>query len=529
MTQGTTLIRGGTVFDGVAPVGRASNGVVRDVLLGDGRILDVGERLDAGAGRTIDATGAWVMPGFVDSHSHGDISVLDGSTMELRARAGVTTEVVGQDGLGFAPANESACEIMSEVLAPILDQLPDHAWASVADYLSEVDRGAFARVAILAPHGTLRANISGRAERPLDQRELDLLQTSVSRAASEGAVGLSTGLSYPPALWSTTDEVVHATAGLPPCSPYVTHLRDYGSAFDSALDEAITISTRSHRPLHLSHFHVSGPGRDGRAGHYVAMLDGAIGSGMDITWDSYPYAHACTFLTTVLPPRLLAMPRTELLSRLTDPTEAARMAAEIDAAGPGSTVAVGWDRLLLAGLEGTAIDDWANRPIGEVARQEGRTPGAVVLDVVAGLKGHACVLVEQGHRANIVEIAAHAAQVGGSDGIPGCGSPHPRISGSFLRLLRWSRDGVLPVPVGDVVAKLTSRAAEVFGLPTGRLVAGAPADLLVIDPDRLEDGPDIGAHLPGAVRHSFIAGEAAIDDGRWLAPRLTGLALRSTR
>jgi N-acyl-D-amino-acid deacylase len=519
-----TLVRGGTVFDGSTP-----EGAVHDVLLADGRVAEVGPRLRAGGARVIDAADAWVMPGFVDAHSHCDLSVLTGSAMELRARAGVTTEIVGQDGLGFAPVDSAAGEIMAEVLAPIVGESDPSTWEGISAYLREVDLGSYARVATLIPHGALRARIAGRADRPLDAGECCKLGELVCAAAADGAVGLSTGLSYPPAIWSQTEEIVVAASALPPGRPYVTHVRDYGARFDAALDEALAVGVGSGRPVHLSHFHVSGPGRDGQAGAYLDRLGRAAGSGLSLSWDSYPYVHACTFLGTVLPPRYQAMSSRRLLGLLSEPAGAAAVAADVDAAGPGATVAVDWDRLLLAGLEQTPLAAWSGRSVGAVAADEHRTPGQVVVEVVRRLAGHACVLVEQGYPANIVEIANQPSQVVGSDGIPGCGVPHPRAAGSFLRFLRWARDGVLGVSVGEMISKMTARTAALFGLDVGRLVPGASADLLIVDPEAITDGPDTGAFQPTAVRYSFLAGELQLDDGRWLARRLPNLALRGTR
>jgi N-acyl-D-amino-acid deacylase len=516
------VIRGGTVFDGAAPTGRAA-----DVRIQDGRVTAVAPRLPRDGAREVDARDAWVMPGFVDAHSHADLAVLSGTAMELRARAGVTTELVGQDGLGFAPVTGAAAELMAEVLSPITGEEPPFEWAAVGDYLRTVDAGAFARVATLVPHGAVRAQVVGREPRPATAAECERIAAAVGTSMADGAVGLSTGLSYPPALWSRTEELVAAAAAMPRATDrYVTHLRDYGSRFDEAVEEALAIGMRSRRPVHLSHFHVSGPGRGGAATRYLERVRAVARQGTAVTWDSYPYTMACTFLTTVLPTDLQVLPGADLAARLADPAEAARVAARLDRDGPGATVSVGWDRVLLSGLSATPLAAWDARPIADVARSSGRTSGQVVAEVAHRLAGRACILVRQGHTVNVRVIAESPEQVAGSDGIPGSGVPHPRASGTFLRFLRWARDGVLDVGVGEMVRRMTGAAAGLFGLRTGRLAKGWPADLLVVDPAALDDGPDIGPWAPDAVRHSFLAGEPVLDDGRWLAPRLPGLAMR---
>lgn len=517
------LVRGGTVFDGAAPTA-----TVGDIRLRDGLVTEIGPRLSSDGASVIDASGAWVTPGFVDAHSHCDLAVLSGQEMEGRARAGVTTEIVGQDGLGFAPAIGLAAEAMSDVLAPITGEAPESSWPSVSDYLDTADAGAFARVATLVPHGAVRATVMGRASRPASATERTALADIVAREMSRGAIGVSTGLSYPPALWSDTDELVDVVAAMPSGrGRYVTHLRDYGEAFDASLAEAFEIGHRSGRPVHLSHFHVSGPRRKGQADRYLQVARDATALGVEVTWDSYPYTVACTFVTTVLPRELQQLSGAAVAQHLSSADHGAAVAEQLDRLGPGPTVAAGWDDVFLSGLESSRLARWDTRSPSTIAREEATTSGQVIVEVVRALEGKACILVTQGHRENVLAIATDSRQVVGSDGIPGSGVPHPRATGSFLRFLRWARDGVVDVPVGEMVARMTGRTADLFGLPVGRLLPGHAADLLVIDPAALADGPDTGPYTPTAVRYSFLNGEMVLNDDRWLAPRLSGLALRN--
>ena len=521
--SGHFLIRGGTVYDGATPEPRTA-----DLRVRDGSVTEIARGLALDGATTIDASGTWVTPGFIDAHSHCDLAALSGQGMEGRARAGVTTEIVGQDGLGFAPAIGAAVDAMVDVLTPITGETPSAVWPSVRDYLQAIDAGAFARVATLVPHGAVRAAVMGRASRLASATERDNMASLTAVEMANGAVGVSTGLSYPPALWSDTEELVQVAAAMPPGQGrYVTHLRDYGDGFDASLVEAFDIGRRSGRPVHLSHLHVSGPGRSGGAPRYLQLLESAAESGVALTWDSYPYTIACTFLRTKLPQELQDASGSELSALLRSSERSATVAAALDRAGPGPTVAVGWQGLYLSGLQGTPLARWDGRSPAEIAATErSMTSGQVIVEVVRALEGMACILVAQGHQENVVAIATPNRHVVGSDGIPGSGVPHPRATGSFMRFLRWARDGVVDVSVGEMVARMSGRTAHLFGLPVGRLEMGAPADVLVIDPAALSDGPDTGAYTPSALRYSFLSGEPAIDDGCWLAPRLPALAIR---
>jgi N-acyl-D-amino-acid deacylase len=515
------VVTGGLLFDGSGgPPVRA------DVHVRDGRVVEAGAA-PPDAGR-IDAGGAWVLPGFVDAHSHADLAVLSGEAMEVRARAGVTTEIVGQDGLGYAPVTGAAAGLMAGVLAPLTGvRSGAPAWPGVAGYLDACDAGAYARVAALVPHGAVRAAVTGMADRPATGPERDRIAELVAEGMRDGAVGLSSGLSYPPARWAETGELVAAARPAAATGGrYVTHLRGYGDGFAEAIEEALRIGREAGVAVHFSHFHVSGPGRDGRAAAYLAPLRRARSQGQRISHDSYPYTVSCTFLAAVLPGWLQAQPPEELLVSLRRPATAARAARELDAAGPGSTFAVGWDGVLLAGLAGTADADLDGCPVPEAAARRHATVGTLVVGLAERTELMACVLVRQGHDSNVRAVAAEPGHVVGSDGILGSGVPHPRAAGAFLRYLRWARDGVVDVEPTAMVRSMTAATAELFDLPVGRLVPGAPADLLVADPDRLADGPDTGRWLPDAIRWSLIAGHPVVRDGAWTGDRIPGLALR---
>lgn len=514
------VLRGGTVFDGVAP-----DGSPRDVRIRAGVVAEVGPQLPTSGAVEVDVAGSWVVPGFIDAHSHCDLGVLSGHEMELRALAGVTTEIVGQDGLGPFPVTPESLELMAESLLPITGESVGAGWDRISGYLDEVDAGAFARAAVLVPHGAVRARVIGAADRAATGREVSAMQSLVAQGMTDGAVGMSSGLSYSPAQFATTEELIQLCKAMPAeRGRYVTHLRSYGDAFDQALDEALSIAANSRRPLHLSHFHVSGPGRAGTAPRYLDVLNQAKGRGVQMSWDSYPYRSACTFLSSVLPAEVQSLTTAERLHLLTHMPES--VAQRLDVTGPGPTVAAGWEDIRLAGLAGTELRAWDGRTVAAVSRDAGISSGAVVSRILAEYAQTACMVVNQGHDENIKAIAADVRQVVGSDGIPGAGVPHPRAGHSFLRFLRWSRDGEIGVSVGDMVRKMTAQTAELFQLSTGRLSPGSPADLLVLDPELLDDGPDLGRSTPTAVRQSYIGGEAVVVDGQWLGRKLNRTALR---
>jgi N-acyl-D-amino-acid deacylase len=508
-----TLLRGGVVFDGVSPRGRRT-----DVRLYGGVVAELGPELAMDGARILDVDGTWVLPGFVDAHSHADAAVLTGHEMERRARSGVTTDVVGQDGMGLPFTSIGDGAVVADLVEAVAGPLPG-LFSDVADYLRAVDAGAFARTAVLAPHGTIRAAVTGRSLEPAGRGARAHMRALAQLALEQGACGVSTGLSYPPALASDTDEIVDVLTGVPSGTPYVTHVRSYGAGLHQALREACEIAARTGTSLHLSHLHVSGPGRHGGAGEVVHAL---LAAAPDATWDSYPYLAGCTFLTAVLPAWAQEHAFTDLLR---DERLRERAVVDLDRSGPGPTVATGWDGIVLTGLADGPLSAWDRRDVAAVAAESRTSPGEVV--VRAGEQApRSCVLVPQGHLENVLEIASSPRHMVGSDGIFGSGAPHPRLTSSFLRFLAWAADGTAPFDVADAVVRMTSRPAARFGLPVGVLRRGAAADVVVLDPERLSAGPELESEYPDAVRHVLVAGQPTVRDGAWTGARLSGLALR---
>lgn len=511
------LLRGGAVFSGTSP--RRSRA---DLRIADGLIAEIGPSLPADGSKVIDVEGMWVTPGFIDAHSHADAAVLTGEGMDVRALSGVTTEIVGQDGLGLSFAYGAAHQVMADSLGTIVGQLPDAQFSDAGQFLHFADQGAFARVATLVPHGAVRATVMGRNLREATAEERNAMRRHLILGIAQGAVGVSTGLTYAPALAASTQELIDVTSGLPEGTPYVTHLRSYGDDLDKSLDEAFAICSRNDLSLHLSHFHVSGPGRAGSADRYLQRFRS---SSRPVTWDTYPYTAGCTFIGALLPVSVQSN-STKDLAAILNGTAGAALARELDALGPGPTVAAGWETIHVAGLEATRLRSWNYRSITELAEETGETCGSIVLQVFLETAGSACVLVDQGHPDNIRDLATAPEHLVGSDGILGAGMPHPRVSNSFFRFLDWANRGLLPVTVETMIAKMTSRTADRFALDSGRLTPGQPADVLVIRPDALEEGPSMGPYRPRALHRSFIDGEPVVVDGSWQGTKLPGLAAR---
>ena len=294
------LLRNGLVIDGSGDPGR-----VADVGVRDGVIVSVGEN-DEPARRTLDVAGLVVAPGFIDMHAHSDLQLLLNPPHESKVHQGVTTELIGQDGLSYAPVTDASLTELRVQLAGWNDDSYelDWDWRSVAQYLGRLDRNVAVNVAYLVPHGTVRLTVMGADDRPPTSAELDWMKELVKTAIAEGAVGLSAGLTYTPGMYADDDELAElclAMRDVDARAVYCPHHRGYGKGAVEAYGACIEIVRRAGVPLHIPHTSLPFAVNKGRAPELLALIDGALADGVDITLDLYPYNAGSTALFAFLP------------------------------------------------------------------------------------------------------------------------------------------------------------------------------------------------------------------------------------
>ncbi|MGN6425859.1 MAG: N-acyl-D-amino-acid deacylase family protein [Leifsonia sp.] len=529
---GRLLIRGARILDGSGRPGRTG-----DVLLAAGRIERVAAgRIDAPGTRALDAVGLALAPGFIDMHAHSDLAVLTDPAHLAKVGQGVTTEVVGQDGLSYAPATAAAAEVLREQLAG-WNGIPDGVepgWPTIAGYLAEVDRrGTATNVAALVPQGTVRLDVVGADYRPAAPAEVAAMRAIVERGMRDGAFGMSSGLTYAPGMYADTDElvalceIVARHGGF-----YAPHQRSYGSGALAAYAEMVEVATRSGCALHLTHATMNFAVNRGRAAELLALVDDAIARGIDLTVDSYPYLPGSTTLAALLPGWASAGGPDAVLARLADRAARRRIAHELEVTGSDGChgVPVEWRTIEIAGVRNAALADRVGRTVDELALAEHRPPAEVYVELLIADRLGTSILQHVGDEDNVRAIMRHPAHTGGSDGILVGGKPHPRAWGTFARYLgRYVREeGVLTLE--DAIVHLSARPAARLGLADrGRIAAGLVADLVLFDPDAVADRAtfDEPRLQPAGIPWVFVAGEAVVADGV-RTEAVPGRALRST-
>ncbi|WP_405978956.1 amidohydrolase family protein [Streptomyces sp. NBC_00158] len=519
------VIRGARVVDGTG-----GPSYTADVAVHGGRIAAVG-RIPAGGRRTLDAHGLALAPGFVDMHAHSDLALLRDPDHSAKAAQGVTLEVLGQDGLSYAPADERTLAGVRTAIAgwngPGDDV--DLDWRTVGEYLDRIDRahggrGTAVNAAYLVPQGTVRAYALGWDDRPATPAELDRMRRLVAEGLEQGAVGLSSGLTYTPGMYATGAELTEMCKVVARYGGYYCpHHRSYGRGALAAYAEMLTLAREAGCALHLAHATMNFGENEGRAPELLALLDAALADGADVTLDSYPYTPGCTTLAALLPGWAHEGGPDALLARLRDEDTSERIRYALEAEGSDGChgVPVDWATVEISGTNdpaygsrvGTRLDGW------ETARR-------LLIDDRLG----PTVLQHVGHEENVRAIMRHPVHTGGSDGILHGAKPHPRAYGTFPHYLgRYVRElGVLSLE--ECVAHLSGRPAARLRLPDRGLVReGFRADLVLFDPDTVAAGStyERPRALPTGIPYVLVDGRFVMRDGK-RTDVLAGRAVRRT-
>ncbi|RKE22640.1 amidohydrolase family protein [Streptomyces sp. TLI_171] len=520
------LLRAATVVDGTG-----ADRYRADVTVTDGRIVDIGRHL---TGRhVIDADGLVLAPGFIDMHAHSDLRLLVEPEHPSRITQGVTLEVLGQDGLSYAPVDDTTLGALRRQLAGWNGDPEgfDWDWRTVGEYLDRLDRGSGVNACYLVPHGSVRMLAMGWDDRRPTPAELDLMRALVDRSLAEGAVGLSTGLTYTPGMYADTAELialcelVAARGGF-----HAPHQRSYGAGALEGYAEMVEISRRSGCPLHLTHATMNFGVNEGRAGQFLALVDAALADGLDITLDSYPYLPGSTTLAALLPSWSTEGGPEATLTRLADPAARERIRADVEEHGSDGChgVVTDWDTIQISGVRHPDLAPAVGRRISELAAEQGRTGTEVFFDLLRADRLGTTILQHVGHEENVRAIMRHPAHTAGSDGLLVGARPHPRAWGTFPRYLgHYGRElGVLSLE--QAVARMTGRPARRLGLDRRGLVRpGHHADLVLFDPAAVRDTATFEQpRLPAeGIAHVLVNGVAALVDGRPTG-ELGGRALR---
>ena len=475
-----TVLRGGTVIDGTGAAGFEA-----DVALRDGRIVAVGALANTTADRILDVSGLVVAPGFIDVHTHDDLACLRDPHMTAKLSQGVTTVIVGNCGLSAVPLrfDDRAAEPFN-----LLGAADEFRYTSVADYAAAVDATRpSVNVGVLIGHSSLRLACMPVLDRPADAGQLAAMAVLLDRSMRDGALGMSSGLFYLPASAADTAElaplaqIVAAAGGV-----YTAHIRNEYEGVVDALKEFFSVSDDTRLPLIVSHHKCAGVANWGRSSETLALID-ATRRTQSVYMDCYPYAAGSTLLRE-------------------------------DLADGEIAVLVNWSE---------PFPEMAGRKLSTIAADWGCTEAEA-----AGRLSPGGASYFQMHEDDVRAILRHEACMIGSDGLPNDPLPHPRLWGTFPRMLgHYVRvEGLMPL--ATAVHRMTGLSAATFRLDDrGAVRAGAIADLTIFDPDTIADVAtyERPQQLSRGVEHVFISGVLSWSGGAATGDRAGRFAARGVK
>ena len=510
------VILGGTVVDGTgAPGFHADVGITGEA------IEAIGDLSRAEARRVVDATGLVVSPGFIDTHAHSDGALLVDPQHANGLRQGITTEILGQDGLSYAPLSRDNYSVYRRYLAGLLGDPPeDLDMSSVSVFRSHYHKKVAINTAYCVAHGAVRLEALGFQDAPLVGNPLEKAKRLITESIEQGAVGFATGMSYFPLSWSDTAEMIelcraaHQSGGV-----YVTHLRYIllDRAFGGGgVPEALEIGRRSGVRVHFSHYRTYA-NNAGKIAELMEEIDKAKAEGVDCSLELYPYPTGSSFAISMLPPYVHEGGPDAIMQRLKDPLERRKLIEHFDESPEslrGSVLSyVGTS----SHLEGMTVTDVAD------AREV--SPGEALCDMLLESDGRVCfwgvppdsVALWRQISRDSVDLLSRPDYMVGSDAIPLGSMPHPRAYGTFPRFLGRLRREFGVLSLEQMVQRMADNPARRFGLTKrGRIQRGYYADVVVFDEGQINDNAtyDAPRQFPSGIPYVVVNGQVAVDGER---------------
>jgi len=510
------VLRNGTVFDG-----SGAEGFRADVGIQGEWIREIGDLSRTPAQRVLDCTGLYVAPGFIDMHTHSDLDLFVDPQSSPKVRMGVTLELLGQDGISVAPMRpESVSQVKAQLSAILGDHPIEWQWQRVGEYLRLLHRQTTVNVAYLVPHGALRWWVMGFEARTATPKELDAMCALLRESMQEGAVGISTGLIYPPCVYADWNELVSlATTAARAGGFWVVHIRNEGDRCEEALQEMVDLTRTSGCPLHVSHLKVSGRDNFHKADRIAAMLEQAIREGIEVTCDQYPYTAGCTVLGACLPPWAHDGGTSETLRRLGNPADRARMREEIEGPARGmwqSMVrAATYDGIVISTVGSSKNQAVVGKSLAEIARIRKAEPADALFDLLLEEGMKVAMVIHSQSEEVVVKFMRLPFQTVGTDGIRGA-KPHPRLYGTYPRVLgRYVREQqILTWP--EAIRRMTGAPAKRLGISDQGLIrVGMRGSITVFDPERIIDRAtyEEPTRDPEGIRYVLVNGQIALEKG----------------
>ena len=522
-----TLIRNGLIVDGSG--GKPFPG---DVGIKDSKIADVGDLASAVATQTVDASGQVVSPGFIDIHTHSDLTLLAEPAGLSKVMQGVTTEVTGNCGFSPFPVLPARKENLRQTLSSVFGDSVPWTWQDLGGYREAVaEIGISINIAPLVGHSAIRGHAVGFEDRPATADEIKAMQYQVELAMEQGAVGFSTGLTLPPSAYGDTSEIIALTAAMArwPGRIYTSHIRCWSGYHIKGVQEAVDIGLATGAPVQVAHMAVNDPRHWGEADTVIKVCEDAVAEGHDVTFDVYPYAASSSGFSQCIPVWAQSGGPSALLARIRDSHDRKLIRADMLREGLFQGWPWLWDRLRVSTTHTEATRPYEGMTIEAVADELNLEPVDAALTLMDLDDARLGVIFFYRTEEDMKAFLRHPLGMMGSDGYaltPGVnlnpGKPHPRSHGAHSRVLsRYVRQQQV-LTLEEAVYKMSGQVANRLGFADrGQLQAGSIADITVFDPDTVSDQATFEdpLRLSNGVSHVWVSGVPVVREGKHTGKR----------
>ncbi len=525
------VIKNGYIVDGTG-----EKGFYGDVFIQEDKIEAIGKTAQA-ADIVIDAKGLVVAPGFIDTHSHSDLEVLIHPEVLPKLKQGITTEVLGQDGISMAPLPVSYISPWRKNLAGLDGDTEDIDWTyqDTGHYLSMIEAAKPAlNECYLLPHGNIRMEAMGLDNRQPTEEELERMRAIVRREMQAGAIGISDGLIYMPCAYSALTEIIEiCKVAAEYNGVYVVHQRSEADTILDSMEEIIQIGKLSGIRIHFSHFKVCGRKNWDKIDDVLGILDRCRKEGISVTFDQYPYVAGSTMLGVILPPWAHDGGTDCLMERLSDQAMREKMIYDIKNGIPG------WDNFVdFAGLDQifiTSVKHEKNRDaIGlsllQLGELRGKDPYQAAFDLLSEEENAVGMVDFYGKDEHVARFMKRTEMNACTDGLLG-GKPHPRVYGAFPRILSSYVRELSVLTLEEAVNKMTYKAAQAMNIrKRGKLAPGYFADICIFNAGTIKDMGTFTepARYPKGIEYVIVNGTVSVEKGKFTKAR-AGRVLRSRK
>jgi len=514
------LIKDGLIIDGTDSSPYRAN-----IAVNDDKIIEIGDLQGEEAREIIDARGKNVSPGFIDMHCHDEIELLKHSTIEPKIRQGVTTIVNGNCGMGFYPLLEKNRELLLDYNAKLfsLDGV-DVNWHNYDEYKKQLNnKGININAISLMAHGALRIAVLGFEERKADAQEMERMKDLLREGVEQGVYGMSSGLLYPPSSYADKEEIKELCSVLAEHDLiYATHMRNESDNILHSIKENIEIARETGVSVEISHLNVSGKDNWGKSSKILKMLKEARESGLDISCDQYPYKAGSTFLTACLPQWTLNQGVNVLLEKLKMNKNGIKekIRAEIKEGIEGWDNIIkssGWDNIVINSVKSEKNQELLGKSLEEITKIWDLDYYDTLYKLLLDEEGYVTILIYSVCEDDLFNIFKNDFTMIGTDGIKLGGKPHPRLYGSYPKIIsKFIREKGL-ISLEEGIKKMTSLPAKKLGLKDrGALKKGYFADIVIFDYQEIED---LASYLkpqrfPAGIEWVIVNGKVAYDGNK---------------